>query len=59
MDLDSEDEDAKEAGTMTQCGLPAAMDSASAPKATSPMKSRSRRLQKKDPEKDPQDHQLK
>ncbi len=46
MDSDSEDVDAKGVGAMTLCGLLAAMDSASAPKATSLMNCRSCHLQK-------------
>ncbi len=38
MDTDSEDNYAKDARATTLCGLPAAMDSAPAPKAISPMK---------------------
>ncbi len=37
---DLEDINAKDAGSTTPCGQPAAMDSAPAPKATSPMKLR-------------------
>ncbi len=49
MDSDSEDEDAKGVGATTLCGLQAAMDSASSPKATSLTNHRSLRLQKKCP----------
>ncbi len=41
MDSDSEDNDAKYAGAIIACGIPAANDSASASKAASPMKLRS------------------
>ncbi len=49
MDSDPEDDDAKGVGATTPCGLPAAMDSVSAPKATSLMNGRSRCLQKNGP----------
>ncbi len=59
MDSDSEDDDAKGVGATTLCGLLAAMDSASAQKATSPMNHRSRCHKKMDSEQEHQDHQIK
>ncbi len=49
MDCNIEDNDAKDAGDMTPCGLPAAMDSASASKATSSKKLRSYSNQRNEP----------
>ncbi len=59
MDSDSVDDDAKDAGATTRCGLPAAMDSASAPKSTSLTKRRSHLYPKMDLEQEHQDHQVK
>ncbi len=56
---DSEDDDANNAGATTPCGLPAAMDSASAFKATSLMNCRSCCLKKKDLEQETKDRQVK
>ncbi len=59
MDSNSEDNDAKDTGATTPCGLPATIDLASAQKATSLMKRRIRPYPKMDLDQEHQDHQVK